>query len=278
MAHMNTRRVTLADGRAVDFEVTASPGRSDHAFFVLGIRKCGSSILNSMMTDLGRINGCAFVDIGGRFFAANIPEQDWRNDPAVLGALAPATVYGGFRAMPLILAQSALYQRSPKVLLIRDPRDALVSEYFSIAYSHGLPDGDGSEGGARAEFLALRKAALASEIEAVVLERAENLNQTFMEYAGATADKLTKIYRYEDVILDKRPWLASMAAHFGWDGGSPGFIDGMMGWADKRPTEENSRAFIRHVTPGDHRTKLSAGVIVELNARLREAMALFGYG
>ena len=272
---MQTRHITLATGRSLDFEV-ASTDQPD-AYFVLGIRKCGSSILNSMLTDLGRLNGHPFVDVGGRFFAADIPEQDWRTDPAVLDALAGGTVYGGFRSMPLVFAESPLYRRSRKILLVRDPRDALVSEYFSIAHSHGLPDAAETAGGAREEFLALRQEAQVTGIEEMVLQRAPPMCDAFVEYAGAASDPLTRTYRYEDVILDKRPWLRSMADHFGWDGGSPGFVDGMMGWADKVPAEEQNREFIRRVVPGDHRNKLGARVIGQLGEVLRPAMELFGY-
>jgi hypothetical protein len=277
---MQNRLVTLADGRTVTFELgdpAPAVEGGQTAFFVLGIRKCGSSLLNSMLNDLGRLNGFPFVDIGGGFFAANVPEQDWREDPAALNALAPNTVYGGFRAMPLVFARSPLYQASRKILLVRDPRDALVSEYFSIAFSHGLPDEAAGEGGAREEFLALREQTLASHIETVVLERAGILCETFLEYAEAHADKLTRTYRYEDVILDKRPWLAGMAEHFGWHTGSPAFVNGMMGWADRVPTEEQSHEFIRRVVPGDHRNKLRPAVIQQLNVILRPAMELFGY-
>ena len=276
---MQARHIKLADGRTVTFEVAqdaAQDGAQDSRF-VLGIRKCGSSLLNSMLNDLGRLNGMPFVDVGGGFFAANIAEQDWRTDPAVLDMLAPGTVYGGFRTMPLVFAHSALYRRSRKILLVRDPRDALVSEYFSIAYSHGLPDAEDGDGGVRAEFLAMRRAALATPIATVVLERAASMNQAFIEYAGAAADPLTRVYRYEDVILDKRPWLADMAAHFGWRADMPGLVEGMMGWADKVPASEQDHAFIRRVIPGDHREKLSASVIAELDAALRPAMELFGY-
>jgi hypothetical protein len=196
---MQSRLVKLANGRSVTFEVgdpALTPDGGQTAFFVLGIRKCGSSILNSMLNDLGRLNGFPFVDIGGGFFANNIPEQDWREDPAALNALVPNTVYGGFRAMPLVFAQSPLYQASRKILLVRDPRDALVSEYFSIAFSHGLPDETAGEGGAREEFLALREQTLASHIETVVLERAGILGETFLEYAGTLADKQARVYRY----------------------------------------------------------------------------------
>ena len=271
---MAIKTVKLADGRSLGF-VVADDAVQDPRF-VLGIRKCGSSLLNSMLNDLGRLNGMPFVDVGGGFFAANIAEQDWRRDPAVLEMLVPGMVYGGFRTMPLVFTQSELYRRSRKILLVRDPRDALVSEYFSIAYSHGLPETD-EQGGAREELLEARRAALSSEIGAVVLERAGSMNQAFLEYAGAAADPLTRVYRYEDVILAKRPWLASMAEHFGWRADMPGLVEGMMGWADEVPTEERSHAFIRRVIPGDHKEKLSGTVITELNVALRPAMDLFGY-
>jgi hypothetical protein len=277
MTETQTRRIDVAGGRAVDFDIGLFD--QDDAYFVLGIRKCGSSIMHSMVHDLARLNGHPFVDVGGRFFAANVPEQAWRSDPRVLDALAPGNVYGGFRAMPLVFTQSGLFRRSRKILLVRDPRDALVSEYFSISFSHGLPAAAAADGpgGAREEFVALRRSALASGIEQVVLERAPLLNRTFLEYADAAADPLTAIFRYEDVILEKRPWLAAMAAHFGWHTGSPRFVEGMMGWADKIPGEENAQAFIRKVVPGDHRDKLSPAVIARLNEMLAPAMALFGY-
>ncbi len=275
---MQTRLVKLADGRMISFDVADPMAGATQAFFVLGIRKCGSSILNSMLNDLGRLNGYPFVDVGGGFFSANVPEQDWRDDPASLQALAPGYVYGGFRAMPMAFAQSPIYRDARKILLVRDPRDALVSEYFSIAYSHGVPEAqEGSAGGARAEFLALREQALSTRIEAMVVERAGLLRDTFLEYAAAASDRLTKVYRYEDVILAKRPWLQDMADHFGWQAGSLAFIDGMMGWADKVPEQEHSHAFIRRVVPGDHRDKLSPEIIAELDRILAPAMRLFGY-
>jgi hypothetical protein len=272
---MQQKQVNLADGRSVTFEL--GDYAQDDAYFVLGLRKCGSSIMNSMVHDLARLNGRSFVDVGGRFFAANITEQDWRHDPAVLSALAPGNVYGGFRAMPLVMTQSGLYRRSRKILLVRDPRDALVSEYFSIAFSHGLPEGAPEEGSAREEFLALRQAALTKRLETMVLERAGLLNAAFLEYAAVVQDPLARIYRYEDVILQKRPWLRAIAAHFGWNPGSDAFIEGMMSWADVIPGEERSHDFIRKVVPGDHRNKLSPEAIEKLNVIVGPSMKLFGY-
>jgi hypothetical protein len=272
---MPTIHLRLTNGRGADFSVAAAGDPADTSF-VLGVRKCGSSIMNSLVMALAKLNHRPFLDIGGRFFQADVPENDWRGDPAVLALLVPGQVHGGFRGMAPVLTQSPLWAGARKILLVRDPRDALVSEYYSVAYSHAVPAASHGDG-ARTELLAARAAALASAIEDFVLSRAAAINRTFVGYAEASRDPLTLVFRYEDVILDKRPWVAAMAAHFGWNGGSADFVEKMMGWADKVPTKENPRAFVRKVVPGDHQEKLRKGVIRRLNRKLAPAMELFGY-
>lgn len=267
--------VDLADGRRVSFEA-AHPGTLAETCFVLGIRKCGSSIMNSMVADLARASGRHYLDVAGRFFQANIPERAWRTDPASQRLLVSGQVHGGFRAMPLVFAGHPVFSAARKILLIRDPRDALVSEYFSNAYSHALPE-EGGAGGATAEMLALRRAALRASIETYVLKQAPALNRTFMEYEAVAQDSRTRLFRYEDVILAKRQWVRDIAAHFGWPPVENGLLDGMMGWADVLPAEERADQFIRRVRPGDHREKLSGEVVARLNELLRPAMDAFGY-
>ncbi len=267
--------IDLAGGQRVSFQA-AKPGAQAETCFVLGIRKCGSSIMNSIVTDLAKQNGKFYLDIAGRFFEADIPERIWRHDPATQNLLVAGQVHGGFRAMPLVFARHPLFTASRKILMVRDPRDALVSEYFSNAFSHSLPSG--GQGEATRDLLALRQAALKASIEAYVLRQAPSLNRTFLEYAEIAGDPLTRLFKYEDVILAKRRWVRDIAAHFDWSAEADGFLDGMMGWADVLPPVERAEQFIRKVWPGDHREKLSPPVIEQLNAALAPAMRLFGYG
>jgi hypothetical protein len=51
----------------------------------------------------------------------------------------------------------------------------------------------------------------------------------------------------------------------------------ILGWADIRPKNEQPTAFVRKVTPGDHREKLSSECIAKITETLRPAMDLFGY-
>lgn len=268
--------ISLPVGKNVTFQIP--PARGDIAFFALGVRKCGSSIFYSMVQDLARVNGVSFVDVGGVFFDANVREINWRFAPEILQMLRPGAIYGGFRSMPVVFAQSDLFRRSPRVLLVRDPRDALVSEYFSNAYSHHLPEAEGADQGARDNLVKLREAALASSLKRYVLERARFMNKSLTEYAEVSESALTRVFRYEDVIFNKRQLMRDVAAHFGWTDCSEIFLDHMMAWADKRPAEEVPTEFVRRVRPGDHAEKLDAETIRELNSILAPAMHLFGYG
>ena len=277
---MQTIEFNLPGRAPVAFDVGASSLESpstDTSYMILGVRKCGSSLVNSMLESLAKINRRNYLDVGGTFFKHGVPEREWIDRTALAALLAPGTLYGGFRSMPTGFLGADAFVCARKILLVRDPRDALVSEYFTVAYSHSVPEPNSDKPGAREELLAARERARLSDITAFVLKNAVNLNRTMMDYHAIIGDPLLKLYRYEDVILEKRLWLASMAEHFGWDGGSPGFIDGMMSWADKVPDKEDPQAFVRKVLPGDHKDKLSSAVIAQLDEALAPSMRLFGY-
>ena len=253
-------------------EFNLSDDAASPAWFVLGVRKSGSSILNSMVTALAQRQGLPFVDVPGQLFKAGFTVDDWQSDPGMAALVAGGNVYGGFRNCPIGLAGHSVYADSRKVLLVRDPRDALVSEYFSNAYSHSVP----KEGDARDQMLALREQALQASIESFVIKRAPAMAQTLLEYSDAARDPNLKLYRYEEVITRKRALLESIGQHFGWQLDS-GHLDKVLEWSDVVPDEENPTAFVRRVLPGDHRNKLTAQVIDRLNGLLAQPMRLFGY-
>jgi len=267
--------VNLPAVGAVQFDVEAhGHGR---AFFVLGIRKAGSTLLNRICAALARYNSVNFVDIAGTFFQNNIPVSEWINEKGLRKVLRPGNAYGGFRNMPLCFSGSRTFTNAKKVLLVRDPRDALVSEFFSNAYSHSMPAKQAFERGATANIMLERKRALESTIQEYVSARMPLMRRTFLEYRPITSDPNALILKYEDVVFRKREMIAAILKHFRWECG-PHAITKLLDKVDIRPPEEDPTAFIRKVTPGDHREKLSATAIAELNLQLREAMELFGYG
>jgi hypothetical protein len=109
-----------------------------------------------------------------------------------------------------------------------------------------------------------------------VLRIAPSLRQTLIEYTGFLRLQSLKLYRYEEAIMNKRWFVKDVANHFGWLI-NDAQIELIMGWADVMPTEEQPTNFIRKVTPGDHKSKLTAKTIDELNQLFRGELEALGY-
>ena len=265
---------TLADGRSVTFEI--EDGLDGPAFFLLSIRKCGSSIFGNIGNALALANGRNYVDVGDTFFQANIPERQWYVEPGVARILRPGNVYSGFRMYPFGLGDDELFQSSPKLLLVRDFRDALVSLYFSNAYSHPIPTSDTEGGDVTSFMLQQREEALSVDIDDAVLRYSGGMRRTAMEYEAIVDSPSLKILRYEDYIFDKRALIDLIVKTFGWEITDQVKSD-ILGWADVRPTQEDPTMFIRRVTPGDHLEKLKPETIAQLDEILGPALRMFGY-
>jgi len=158
---------------------------------------------------------------------------------------------------------------------VRDPRDALVSEYFSNAYSHAIPEGDSSSG-VRGELLAERQTALASPIEDYVLGRAPALQRTYQEYLKLFGERRPAIFRYEDYIFRKDKLIEDIGTVIGCKFDAH-FVKLVLSWADVRPESEDPHRFVRKVSPGDHTDKLPPDCVRKLNDWFRPEMKHFGY-
>jgi hypothetical protein len=271
-----TRKVELplVDGARLSFEL--ADGLTEPPRFCLGVRKSGSTLLNRIVQQLARRNRTHVVDIPGTFFKNGYRVQHW--EQADLSPLiGPGNVYIGFRNCPKALQASPAFRDARKVFMFRDPRDAIVSQYFSDAYSHTLPTKDTEQGrkGA-AEFETKRKEALATDIDAYVLKQARSMSATMLGYAPLLGDPTCLQLRYEEYVFQKRRMIYKILQHFDWTA-MPGQIEGLLKLVDEVPATEDKTRFVRRVIPGDHRSKLKPETIARLNRQLRECMHLFDY-
>jgi hypothetical protein len=260
----------------VTFQVDASaPERP--AWFVLGVRKSGSSMFNRAVKLLAKFNAVNWVDIAGDLFENNVPAPRWSPLTPPEGLIVGGNCYGGFRDLPGGLTRDAVFQAARKVLLVRDPRDAIVSEYFSTRGTHSLPkfSGEGDDG-AREDLLRRREALQQVTVEDFARREGQRMAETVERYIPLIGDPRLLVLKYEDVIFDKARMVRNVATHFGWKVGQ-GQVDAILKWIDVMPEQENPDAFIRKVTPGDHLEKLSGGTIAELDRVLARAMGAFGY-
>jgi hypothetical protein len=250
--------------------------RGGAACFLLGIRKCGSTLLNQLCASLAQFNSCNLVQVAPGFFFANVLDTEWRYDPAVGVLFHGGNIYGGFRELPEVVAAHPVFRDGLKFLLVRDPRDALVSDYFSTAYAHPIPERRDGASPVTDVMEQARRRALGKSIDEFVVRAARSMRQAFLSYADVARSARTRVARYEDYIFRKPELVRHLARQFGLTV-DDGQIDQMMSWADKRPVEEDPTAFVRRVTPGDHRIKLRPDTIAALNEILKPAMEAFGY-
>lgn len=262
--------MTLAQFRGIDFDVEDDPDK--RILFILGIRKSGSSIFNSICADLAKVNGYRYVDVAGKLFAAGVIERIWGPDPEIETLLRPGNLYGGFRSLPPALAASPVFKSARKAVLVRDPRDVLVSEYFSNAYSHTLP----TEGQGKDRFAMEREKARSAELNDYVRGRIKDIKRTSAPFLALKDDANTAIFRYEDVIFHKDVLIRGVCRFFGWTA-SDELIRQILSWADVRPDVERPTEFIRRVTPGDYKEKLLPDVSAEISHELTDFMTAYGY-
>lgn len=275
-APIQRETIALAVGEASVRLKVAVAGTAEPVF-CLGVRKSGSSMFNRLVHFLAQRNGIAIVDIPGSFFKQGLTSAHWA-DLDLTPLVRPGNLYSGFRNYPAKLAGTEIFRQARKVFMFRDPRDALVSQYYSDAYTHSLPSAQtesGAEG--RAAFEKKRAEALAADIDAWVLQKAGGMRKTMLDYAGLLDDPLCRALRYEDYVFQKRRLARKVCEQFGWTlERAP--LEGFMAEIDIVPEGEDTRRFVRRAVPGDHNAKLKPETIRRLDRVLAEVLVRYDYG
>ncbi len=265
-------RFRCRDGRILPVYVKRPviPRRSTSTF-VFGMHRGGSTILHRLTQDLVSHGRILDADVPGQmdvlghhFFEV---EQD-------LDGLfeQPGYCFRGFRTFPRWLRHSEGFNSGSKFLLIRDPRDMLVSMYFRWALDGPTPLLSG--GNARETIAQTHHN---SRLEEYVIRQAACVSAEIDNFIWMMdhQDSL-QVMRYEDIVFDKDSLLTALCDLLGVSI-SPRRRRHLIDRYDVRPDREDAQTHIRKVTPGDHREKLSPQTIDELNRILARPLRLFGY-
>lgn len=244
-------------------------------FASLGVRKSGSTLLHKITNFMAQRNDVTPVDVPGAFFTRGLSASDWMRGVDLRPLLKPQNILTGFRSFPKSLENAPAFMEARKVFMFRNPLDALVSQYFSDAYSHALPQENEKTAG-REEFIRKRDEALRADINPWVLERAGSLQATMMQFTPILEDRNCLILRYEDMIFNKERAIDDILSHFGWSLTETAKAT-LLSSVDIVPKEEDKSNFIRKAVPGDHKNKLSEETIAELTEKLAPALSAFGY-
>lgn len=160
------------------------------------------------------------------------------------------------------------------VLMLRDPRDVLVSFYFSMAYSHTVP---WAENEARQTVLHERESAAVMDIDTYVLEKSSLFQETYRNYFDHVVGRSNVLLvTYEQMIADYASWLARIIEHAGFTP-RPETVEKLVRESRVKVDKEDPGRHIRQRAPGDHRRKLRPETIAELNRRFAPFLERLGY-
>jgi hypothetical protein len=228
---------------------------------------------------------CNYLDI--RF--VNYPHWAWsinRNmklctEPESDELYSKSIVYLGNRqAINLSAASAQLGYRV--IAMVRDPRDALVSMYYSFLGSHRAPQGMSSR---QREDLAKARAQKKANtpINQYVQEQASQYLDSLNAIASfMNKDKSPKVIRYEDYILDKTGLCEVILSFLQENIGLELAIESseLLNIALKHdiiPCKEDSSQHVRKALPGDHLDKLDLHTINKLNAIFGDFLVAHNY-
>jgi len=198
-------------------------------------------------------------------FDAGIPTSEVMEDTLVCFSRS-GRIYTGFRHYPgFDLDLSGV----TSILLVRDPRDMLVSLYYSVAKSHVVPRG-------ATGFLNRRRKAASMTVDDFALNQLQLYKKNFSVYRQKLKPASLTMYRYEDVIYKKREWLEDMISTMGLPVDIK-LISHIADEFDIFPENENPGQHIRQVHPGNYRNKLQTSTIDTLNEELGEFLSHYGY-
>ncbi len=156
------------------------------------------------------------------------------------------------------------------IFLVRDPRDILVSTYFSFCYSHPLS----KVKEIRDEQIANRNRLLALTLDGFVLNDAEYVGNQFLRlYETAQLPKRSVILKYEDMVDDFENFMEKFRGFVTLEDAVVETI-----YDRTRPREEEDiYQHKRSGKVGGFRDKLEANTIEALNQKLEEVLTRFEY-
>jgi len=249
---------------------------ADHASILhFSVNKAATQYTRTIMMRCAQENGLIPVSMSAYAWNYDFPylfEQTAEENQAYVHIFHPKgylyTVFGGFvDGIPHL-------DRYLKVIMVRDPRDVVVSEYFSYAFSHPIsPVPQKAE-----EIKKLRKRLQNMTLDQYAKESTLILKERFQKYVVlCQQDPMVCVLKYEDMIADFPSWLENLTTHCQLTI-SPSLKASLIESSNNaKKTKENIRSHRRQVTPGDHRRKLKPDTIAELNDILAEVMDYFGY-
>lgn len=233
--------------------------------YLFSFHKSGSTLMDSMVRDYCQPLGIPTFSLFNSAFDSGIPTNEIQGDAKV--CFTPTgCIYTGFRHFPRFDLDLADVNT---ILLVRDPRDMLVSMYFSVTKSHVVPF-------YHQAFKRIRAQASQMELDEFAIKKAGEYLKSFHLYREKLPADSLVTYRYEDVIYKKKDWLKGLVNHVELPKNRK-LIRVVADKHDVFPEREDESKHIRQVHPGNFRKRLQPATIERLDEILAPFLDFYGY-
>lgn len=239
---------------------------------VFAFAKSGSVLVNAIVRQLMAEVSVPVFDWPEVWYARGIDTASVQCD---LAQTFPPYGYclGGFREIPRSFLGVAALRSLRKIMVVRDPRDMLVSRYFSTRFSHGF------EARGTPQFAQLMRQLIEDgemDLDRYCLFYSWIVNADFFLHGDIIGDPLTLILKYEDFVYNKKNLVEAICNWLGLVIPNQR-LAAIVAPYENIPATERPDQHIRQVHPGDFRRKLKPETIEALNGVLANFMATFGY-
>ncbi|UCC39016.1 MAG: sulfotransferase domain-containing protein [Candidatus Aminicenantes bacterium] len=252
----------------------AKSDRQSIIFFT--VHKAGSSFIGSILKKIVIEAGLTPVDLDGYFF--NLGKGDaWEGGGRINRKIyycPNGYSYGPFRSFNQGISNLDDYKI---ILVLRDPRDVIVSSYYSL-YSHAFLIGEGKK--KQKIRMNRREDKWRCGIDQFVINKLKSrpsyLDNYYKYYFSLIGKPNVLFLKYENMVTDFETWLDKLLKFLDLNT-SPHLKDEIINLSDLEVGRDNIYKHKRQVLPGDHRLKLKKETIEILNSESQEILELFDY-
>ncbi len=251
---------------------------SDHKSIIhFSMNKAATQYVKSILNFCANKNKLINVDFSSYAFQTDFPyldqlsKEEMRDYGHIFrnkGFLY--SVFGGFvEGIPDL-------EKYMMLLVIRDPRDILVSRYYSISYNHPLP---APVSGKFIEFITKRNKARNMDIDSFAIEKSDLVLDIFERYRVLLLKNHSNVYltRYEDMLDDFHSWLISILDYCELKLDKKDVEILIRENKEIKPVKEDKQNRYRRGVAGDFREKLSSKTIDYLNIKFENVIKTFDY-
>jgi hypothetical protein len=227
--------------------------------------KCASSFAGEIINELTEDAGYKHVDFDSYFYHL---EKDTDREYIKLFS------NNAFRGCGMIYGPMRHYQPIPSIdqykilLILRDPRDVLVSHYYSAKYSHEI---------STTKMRNKRKKIKNQNIDEFVLERTEEFSGIYNQYKDKILNLRGVVFvRYEDMISNPKNFITKLYNILDIDINNKD-IDKIVKDRMIMPKEEQKYSHRRSGKSGQYLDKLKPETISIINLKLENIISVFGF-